>query len=159
MLTEAVATVLGASVLLWGDDHGVLRHPYYVDHERLQEDEIEQVLDWHRFGLRIRDLFLRGLDTSWYELGDENGAVSVSWDGVTSPEPIGGALFARAVRSRDVVVTGLLDLTGSTDGSWTSPTQPGNCTAADVSALVADPEDWTAEVAVLGGNRRQVPAA
>jgi dextranase len=150
VLTEAIATTLGAGVLLWGDDHGLLRHPYYVDHERLQENESNQVLDWHRFGLRIRDLFLRGLDTSWYELGDENGAVSVSWDGIVSPEPIGNAVFARVVRGDNVIAVSLLDLTGSDDGAWTSPTQPGDCTEAEVSVLVVSPERWSAQAAVLG---------
>ena len=34
LLTEAVATTLGASLLVWGDDRGCLQHPYYVDHEQ-----------------------------------------------------------------------------------------------------------------------------
>lgn len=35
LLTEAIATALGAGLLVWGDRRGVLRHPYYPDHERL----------------------------------------------------------------------------------------------------------------------------
>ena len=98
VLTEAIATTLGAGMLIWGDDRGVLRHPYYVDHERLMPAEARRCSRWHRFGLRCRDLFRGGTDTSWYELGDENAAVTVAWDGARSPEPVGGALFARVVR-------------------------------------------------------------
>jgi dextranase len=153
VLTEAVTTALGAGLLVWGDDHAVLRHPYYVDHEQLRPDEIEQVLAWHRFGLRGRDLFLGGTDTSWYELGDENGAVTVTWDGIASPEPTGGALFVRVVRDEDVIAVSLIDLTGSADGSWAAATGPGRCTEAHISALVDEPEWWGADAAVLGDGR------
>jgi hypothetical protein len=48
-----------------------------VNHERLDAEECRLVLGWHRFGLRCRDLFRPGfdanqVDTSWYELSDEN---------------------------------------------------------------------------------------
>ena len=52
------------------------------------------MLAWRRFALRCRDLFLEGEDTSWYEVGDENGAVALEWDGPVRPEPVAGALFA-----------------------------------------------------------------
>jgi dextranase len=150
VLSEAIVTILGANTLVWGDDSGALCHPYYVNHEKLELDEIATALDWHRFGLRCRDLFKGGGDTSWFELEDENAAVQVSWSGLTSPEPIGGALFARVIRTGDLVVVSLLDLTGSVDGSWSSPTGPGVCEAAEVSALVDSPGEWLAEVSVLG---------
>lgn len=152
VLSEAVTTTLGANTLIWGDDDGVLCHPYYVNHEQLREGEISEVLQWHRFGLRCRDLFLRDTDTSWYELNDENASVMVSWGGPTSPEPIGGALFVRVIRGDDVVVVSLLDLSGSADGSWTSDTGAGTCTQAEVSILVDSPERWRSDVAVLGGD-------
>lgn len=150
LLSQAVVTTLGSNTLIWGDDYGVLCHPYYVNHEQLRGEEIDKVLQWHRFGLRCRDLFKVATDTSWYELDDENASVVVSWDGATSPEPVGGALFARVFRSDDVVVVSLLDLTGSTDGSWSQGTAPGTCTLADVSVLVELPDQWHAEVALLG---------
>ena len=46
--------------------------------------------------------FLAGLDTSWYDVNDENGAVAVSAAGATSPEPVAGALFVRVVRSDEL---------------------------------------------------------
>jgi hypothetical protein len=55
LLTESVATALRAGALLWDDDHGVLKHPYYVNHERLDAEECRLVLRWHRFGLRCRE--------------------------------------------------------------------------------------------------------
>ncbi len=96
---------------MWGDDFGVLSHPYYVEHETLHDDEIDVVLAWHRFALRCRDLFRDGVDTSWYELDDENASVSVTWSGTVSPEPLGGGFCSRATRRRLVVVS-VLDLPG-----------------------------------------------
>ena len=160
VLTEAVATTLGMSTLIWGDNAGVLSHPYYVEHEQLQAAESKCVLDWHRFTLRCRDLFTRDIDTSWYELEDENAAVSVAWAGATSPEPLGSSLFVRVLRGEDAIIVSLLDLSGSTDGSWSSPTAPGNCRQAEVSVLLDAPEHWRAQAAVLGrGGGRFEPLA
>ena len=125
--TEAIATCLGASALLFGDVRGVLCDPYYPKHERLSAAEIETVLAWHRFALRYRDLFLEGEDTSWYDIGDENGAVKLDWDGPVRPEPVGGAVFARVVRTDDCIAVGVVDLTGSPKGSWSEPTAVGRC--------------------------------
>jgi dextranase len=158
VLTEAIATCLGASALLYGDAVGVLSDPYYPGYERLSPGEAETALAWHRFALRYRDLFLEGEDTSWYEIGDENGAVSVHWDGPVRPEPVGGALFARVVRSDNYVVVGIVDLTGSADGSWSRRTSAGRCTSARARLLLAFPDDWKAAVATLGSARdRFVP--
>lgn len=150
VVTEAVATMLGANLLIWGDSRAVLRHPYYVDHEALTDEECAEVLQWRRFALRCRDLFRIDTDTTWSELADENASVVVSWAGVTSPEPIGGALWARVIRGRDTVVVGLLDLTGNPEGSWRMPTGPGSCRGVDVSVLVDRPENWRVDVASLG---------
>jgi dextranase len=150
VLSEAVVTTLGANTLIWGDDHGALRHPYYVDHETLDASECETVLEWHRFGLRCRDLFRASLDTSWYELSDENASVVVASEIAVSPEPRGGALFCRVRRGADLIVVGALDLSGSTQGAWTAGTKQGNCVTADVSVLVDDPARWRADLAVLG---------
>ncbi len=150
VLSQAVTTTLGANTLIWGDDDGVLRHPYYVDHEQLHAEERAVALEWHRFGLRCRDLFKVVTDTSWYELSDENASVTVSWNGDTSPEPVGGALYARVMRSDELVVLSLLDLSGSSDGSWASPTKAGGCSRASVDILLDAPERWHAHVAVLG---------
>jgi dextranase len=152
VLTEAVVTTLGASTLQWGDGDAVLRHPYYVDHETLSADERATALEWHRFGLRCRDLWRTGEDTSWYELSDENAAVIVKSSVMTSPEPLGGGLFCRVRRDDQRVVVGLVDLTGSTNGSWSSGTHRGACASAKVSILVDSPEEWIAHVAVLGSN-------
>lgn len=150
LLGQAIVTVLGANSLIWGDDYGVLCHPYYVEHETLRGDEIDQVLQWHRFGLRCRDLFKGVTDTSWYELDDENASLTVSWNGPTSPEPTGGSLFVRVFRSDGLVVVSLLDVSGSSDGSWSSGTGPGTCARAEISVLVEERDEWRAEVAVLG---------
>ena len=127
VLSEAVVTTLGASTLQWGDADGVLRHPYYVDHETLSGDERAAALEWHRFALRCRDLWRTGGDTSWYELTDENAAVTVTSPVLSSPEPVGGGLFCRVRRDDDRVAVGLIDLTGSADGSWSSGTRRGTC--------------------------------
>lgn len=150
LLSEAVSTVLGANVLIWGDADGVLCHPYYVNHEALKADEREVALRWHRFGLRCRDLFRAAPDTSWYELSDENASVKVSWSGETRPEPDGRSLFARVFRDEHLVAVSLIDLSGSDDGSWLSATKKGTCTIADVEVLLDAPESWLVEVAVLG---------
>ena len=150
VLSEAVTTTLGANTLIWGDDFGVLCHPYYVNHEQLRGEEIAVALQWHRFGLRCRDLFRSDTDTSWYELNDENASVVVSWSGRTSPEPLGGALYARVIRNDDVVAVSLLDLSGNAEGSWSSGTGLGVCDQAIVSVLVDSPKQWHAELAVLG---------
>jgi hypothetical protein len=150
VLSEAVVTVLGANILIWGDVNGVLCHPYYVNHETLDEHERAAVLEWHRFALRCRDLFKSGTDTSWYELADENASILVEWDGATFPEPAANGLFARCRRSDTSVAVSLIDLTGSVDGSWMAYTTVGLCEEARVSVLVDDPSSWRAEVAVLG---------
>ncbi len=118
------------------------------------------MLGWHRFGLRCRDLFAGGTDTSWYDVGDENGAVALSWEdagssgaassGAVLPEPVGGSVYARVVRHEDCVAVSVLDLSGSQDGSWQSPTGPGRCRGVTVSVLLDRPADWRAEAAVLG---------
>ncbi len=153
VLTEAIATCLGASALLYGDAVGVLCDPYYPKHERLSAAEAETVLAWHRFALGCRDLFLEGEDTSWYEIGDENGAVSVSWDGPVRPEPVGGGLFVRVVRSDNFIGVGIIDLTGSANGSWSEGTSPGRCRLAHARLLVESPGEWEAAVATLGSGR------
>ncbi len=150
VLSEAVTTTLGANVLLWGDAAGVLKHPYYVNHETLDESERAYALEWHRFSLRTRDLFRAATDTSWYEMCDENASVTVSWDGLTSPEPVGGALFARVIRSDDLVVVSLLDLSGNAKGSWSSGSNEGRCEKASVDVLIGSPDSWNIDVAVLG---------
>jgi dextranase len=150
VLSEAVVTVLGANTLIWGDVDGVLCHPYYVNHETLNERERATVLEWHRFALRCRDLFKSATDTSWYELADENASILVEWDGAAFPEPAGNGLFARCRRSGTSVVVSLIDLTGSVDGSWMAGTAVGQCEEALVSVLVDEPAKWRADIAVLG---------
>ena len=150
LLTEAIATSLGASALLYGDVVGVLCDPYYPKHERLSPGEAAEVVKWRRFALRCRDLFLEGEDTSWYEVGDENGAVALEWEGPVRPEPIGGAVFARVVRADDYVAVSVVDLSGSAHGSWSEPTAPGRCRSVRARVLLAAPEQWTASAAVLG---------
>jgi dextranase len=158
VLSEAIVTTLGAGILMWGDDHGVLNHPYYVEHETLQDEEIEVVLAWHRFALRCRDLFRRGVDTSWYELDDENAAVTVTWTGTVSPEPLGGAVYARVRRDDSTVVVSLIDLSGATEGSWRHTSRAGSCQEATVTVLVERPEIWRASAAAVGvGEGRFAP--
>jgi dextranase len=152
LLTEAIVTVLGAGLLVWGDDHGVLRHPYYPDHERLTGTEAQSALRWHRFALRHRDLFAPATDTSWQDIGDENGSVTVHGTAAPSPEPLGGSLFTRVTRREDLVAVSLIDLTGSAAGRWNEPAGQGSAGPATVDVLVDQPGGWTAEIAVLGSS-------
>jgi dextranase len=148
--TEAVATCLGASALLFGDVRAVLCDPYYPKHERLSLGEVATVLAWHRFALRHRDLFLEGEDTSWYDVGDDNGAVKLEWEGPVRPEPAGGTVFGRVVRTDDCIAVGVVDLTGSVNGSWSEPMGPGRCKSVTARILLDEPRAWKAHVAVLG---------
>ena len=150
VLTEAVATCLGASALLYGDTTAALCDPYYPKHERLYAPEAATVLAWHRFALRCRDLFIEGEDTSWYEVGDENGAVSFEWEGCANPEPVGGGLFARVAHAPDRVAVAVVDLSGSRHGLWSEPTGPGRCRSVRVRAGGQAGEGWHASAAVLG---------
>jgi dextranase len=152
LLTEAIVTVLGAGLLAWGDDHGVLRHPYYPDHERLTGAEAQTALRWHRFALRHRDLFGPAADTSWQDIGDENGSVAVHGTAAPSPEPLGGTLFTRVTRRDDLVAVSLIDLTGSAAGRWDEPSGRGSAGQATVDVLVDQPDGWTAEIATLGSS-------
>ena len=152
VITEAVATCLGASALLFGDRTAALRDPYYPKHERLSGDEAATVIAWHRFALRCRDLFIDGEDTTWYEVEDENGAVALEWDGPVRPEPVGRSLFARVSRSEGCVAVGVVDLSGSSHGRWSEVTGPGTCRSVRVQVLVPAPEEWAATAAVLGTN-------
>jgi dextranase len=159
LLSEAIVTTLGCGMLVYGDDQGCLRDPYYPDYRRLTAAQRDRALAWHRFALRCRDLFTGGCDTSWTDVGDENGAVAVRWDGQVSPEPAGQAVYARVVRHQDCVAVSVLDLTGSQAGSWRSGTAAGHCREVTVTLLVDRPAPWAADVAVLGrGDGRFRPA-
>ena len=89
-----------------------------------------------RFGIVLRcDAATCGgrRDTTRYELSDENAAVIVTTSKAISPEPVAGGLFCRVRRDDGRVVVGLIDLTGSSDGSWLSGTSPGTCRSAELS--------------------------
>jgi hypothetical protein len=148
--TEAIATCLGASALLYGDKVAALCDPYYPKHANLSGAEAATVVAWRRFALRCRDLFFDGEDTSWYEIGDENGSVVAEAPVPVKPEPVGGAVFARVVHGKDYVAVGVLDLSGSHDGRWSDPTSPGSVASVMLRVLVDHPENWTAHAAVLG---------
>jgi dextranase len=151
VLSEAIATTLGCGLLVYGDDQGCLRDPYYPNYHRLTGAQAELVLAWHRFALRCRDLFAGGRDTSWTDIGDENGAVSVRWEGgEASPEPAGAAVYARVARHEDCIAVSVLDLTGSESGSWRAGTAAGHCRRVTVRILLDIPARWRAETAVLG---------
>ena len=150
VLSEAIITSLGANALVWGDRRGALCHPYYVDHHDLSDAEAQTALSWRRFALRVRDLFKTGVDTSWYELSDENAAVQVNDVVPAGPEPLGGSLFVRVRRGPEGVVVGLLDLSGSRHGSWSEPSEAGVPRVVEVSVLVERPEKWSAQAAILG---------
>jgi dextranase len=148
--TEAIVTMLGASALLYGDKTAALCDPYYPKHANLSGPEAATVIAWRRFALRCRDLFLDGEDTSWYEIGDENGAVGVNASAAVRPEPVGGTLFARVVHAEGLVTVGVLDLTGSENGRWSEPTQRGGVTSVTVRVLLDHPGSWKTAAAVLG---------
>ncbi len=150
MLTEAIATCLGASALIYGDKTAALCDPYYPKHARLTAEEAGTVLAWRRFALRCRDLFLEGEDTSWYEIGDENGAVAVESTAPVSPEPVGGVVFARVAQRDGRTAVSVVDLTGSANGSWSEPTAQGTISSVTVRVLLGHPREWRAEAAVLG---------
>jgi dextranase len=150
VLTEAIVTQLGASALIFGDRHAALCDPYYPKHARLDRIESATVLEWRRFALRCRDLFIDGEDTSWYEIGDENGSVSVDAETPVLPEAVGGTLFARVAHTESSVVVGIVDLTGSERGSWSERTEPGRLRRATVKVLVDRPDAWRADAAILG---------
>jgi dextranase len=150
VVTEAIVTLLGASALIFGDQMAVLCDPYYPKRVRLSDSEVDTVLAWRRFGLRCRDLFLEGEDTSWYEIGDENGSVLIESSVPVSPEPLGGSIFARVVQLEGLISVGVVDLTGSPNGRWSEPTGRGRATGVIVRVLVDDPTNWRVEAAVLG---------
>lgn len=148
--TEAVVTLLGASALIYGDKTAALCDPYYPKHVYLSEPEAATVIAWRRFALRCRDLFLEGEDTTWYEIGDENGSVAVETSAAVRPEPVGGAIFARVVHAEGLVSVGVLDLTGSSHGRWSEPTERGGVSSVTVRVLLDHPDSWQASAAVLG---------
>lgn len=150
LATEAVVTALGADVLIWGDDRGVLCDPYYPRHARLEPDEADRVVAWHRFALGVRDLLRRGRDTSWEDVGGVNRAVVVEAASPASPEPLGGHLFVRVRRGRGWLAVSLVDLTGSAHGRWTEPAAGGGVARARVSVALTEPGRWRADVASAG---------
>jgi len=150
VLTEAIVTCLGGSSLIYGDVRAALCDPYYPKHMRLQEAEANKVVAWRRFSLRCRDLFSNGEDTSWYEIGDENGSVSISADGPVWPEPEGGSLFARVNHGDGIVSIGVVDLTGSKSAKWSERTAAGTISSVKVRVLLDHPDAWRVHAAVLG---------
>lgn len=152
LLTDAIATMLGTSALIFGDKSAALCDPYYPKHARLDSDESATVIRWRRFALRCRDLFIDGEDTSWYEINDENGSVSVSATRPVAPEPTGGSLFARVFHDENLVTVGVLDLSGSDNGLWSEQSGRGEVEMATIRVLLANPESWRVEAAILGVN-------
>ena len=158
VLTEAVATQLGTSALIYGDKGAALCDPYYPKHAVLSADERDEVIAWRHFSLRCRDLFIDGEDTSWYEIGDENGAVGVEADVPVRPEPVGSSLFVRVIHGDSMVTVGVVDLTGSANGKWSEPTTRGAVTSVTVRILVDHPNAWTPCAAVLGARDERFAA-
>jgi dextranase len=152
LLTEAVVTSIGASALMFGDLTAVLCDPYYPKHARLSADEALRVLAWRRFSLRCRDLFFEGEDTSWYEIGDENGSISVVSEAPVKPEPVGGCVFARVALTEDVISVSVVDLTGSDNAKWSEASGRGRIDFVTVDALVENGDSWRVDAAVLGAN-------
>jgi Glycosyl hydrolase family 66 len=150
VLTEAIATQLGASALIYGDRGAALCDPYYPKHAVLSADERDEVIAWRQFSLRCRDLFLEGEDTSWYEIDDENGAVGIEAGVPVRPEPVGGSVFARVVHADGVVTVGVVDLSGSVHGKWSESTTRGSVSSVTIRVLVDHPNAWTPNAAVLG---------
>jgi dextranase len=152
LLTDAIATMLGTSALIFGDKSAALCDPYYPKHAKLNADESATVIRWRRFALRCRDLFIDGEDTSWYEINDENGSVGISARHPVAPEPVGGSIFARVFQGSNLVTVGVLDLTGSENGLWSEQSQNGVAQMATVRVLLDDPESWRVDAAILGLN-------
>jgi dextranase len=157
--TEAIATSLASSVLMFGDRRAVLKDPYYPKHERLNPLEAQRVVAWRRMTLRTRDLFIDGEDTSWFEIDDENGSVSVESTVPVRPEPEGGALFVRVAHGQDYVAISLVDLSASADGSWRSRSGEGSVDSATVRVLLDRPSRWRADVAHVESNSGSFHAA
>jgi dextranase len=152
LLTEAIVTSIGASALMYGDTMAVLADPYYPKHALLTPEEGSRVLAWRRFALRCRDLFFSGEDTSWYEIGDENGSVSVVADAPVKPEPVGGCVFARVAYLDDVISVSVVDLTGSESAKWSDPTSRGRVEVVTVDVLVNVNDRWQVDAAILGAH-------
>ncbi len=152
LLTDAIATMLGTSALIFGDKSAALCDPYYPKNARLTADEAATVIRWRRFALRCRDLFIDGEDTSWYEINDENGSVGVSSSHPVAPEPLGGKIFARVFQSTDLVTVGVLDLTGSDGGLWSESSRKGEAEMVTTRVLLDNPEQWDVDAAILGSN-------
>jgi hypothetical protein len=150
VLTEAVATSLGSSALLYGDVNAALCDPYYPKHASLSDSEASTVVAWRRFALRCRDLFFEGEDTSWYEIGDENGSVAIEASSQVFPEPLGASVFARVVHGMNFIGVSVVDLTGSEDASWKTTTRAGNVSSVTVRVLVDQAESWNVQAAILG---------
>ncbi|MFY9782881.1 MAG: glycoside hydrolase family 66 protein [Acidimicrobiales bacterium] len=150
VLTEAIATSIGSSALLYGDLTAALCDPYYPKHALLSKTEASTVLAWRRFALRCRDLFFEGEDTSWYEIGDENGSVGIESPSPVSPEPLGESVFARVAHGENFIAVSVVDLTGSEKASWMTSTKAGTVSSVTVRVLVDHPGNWRAEGAVLG---------
>ncbi|MGC2485034.1 MAG: glycoside hydrolase family 66 protein [Acidimicrobiales bacterium] len=149
--TEAIVTCLGGSSLMYGDARAALCDPYYPKHASLSDAEALKVLAWRRFSLRCRDLFSEGEDTSWYEIGDENGSVAILADAPVRPEPEGGSLFARVNHGEEIVSIGVVDLTGSKNAKWSESTGAGKIPSVRIRVLLDHPDTWRVDAAVLGG--------
>ena len=143
-------TCLGGSSLIYGDVRAALCDPYYPKHVRLHDAEAKTVIAWRRFSLRCRDLFSDGEDTSWYDIGDENGSVSILADAPVRPEPEGGSLFARVNHGEGIVSIGVVDLTGSKSAKWSESTAAGKISSVRVRVLLDHSDTWRVDAAVLG---------
>ncbi|MGM0431648.1 MAG: glycoside hydrolase family 66 protein [Spirochaetota bacterium] len=122
-LLTAIASSLGATTLLLGEDGVVLTQPYYSDYSRLSEEEKEIITRYYDHQVRFRELLF---DPEAEDITESHGlgenrefsflpsdpGVSVTHDGEQ------GSIMAVITRSENRVVINLINLIDQSDDLW-----------------------------------------
>jgi dextranase len=119
----AIASSLGATTLLLGEDGAVLTQPYYSDYSRLTDEEKEIMRRYYDHQVRFRELLFapeaeditesHGLgENREFSLQATDPEVPVTHDG----EP--GSIMAVITRSKKRIVINLINLIDQMDDLW-----------------------------------------
>ena len=121
----AVASSIGGSTLLLGEDGHLLTGPYYAKNHELSDRHRDEFVRWYDYMVSMSDVLFdpEAVEvTEQFAGGINHDVVVVLADGSrasTKPEP--GCLWLRVVRTAEGLAVHLIDLTKQRDAEWDAP--------------------------------------
>lgn len=118
-LALATTWAEGGQYLLFGEQSGVLVHPYYPNYGTLDESAARQLRTFADFAVANGDLLFDPdlLEATTHLVGGINGDVEVAGVPV-SLRPTAGAVWVRASTQGRRLVLQFIDFTGQSDSRW-----------------------------------------